>query len=145
MWSHYAAKHRGVAFEFASGGDFVGNAFAVNYSDPLASSDPRFHDALQIRSSALLSKAASWAGEGEYRVIGSDCGADGTVHTSDGGFARIPEQELIAVYVGCKMPEPCIRAIKAELQRQRVPVALRRMRQIPGTLRLTHEAVALSE
>jgi hypothetical protein len=96
MWSHYAAKHRGVALEFASGGDFFGNAFAVNYSDPRTSSDPRLHDALQIRGRALLSKAASWSGEAEYRVIGSDRGAVATVHTSD-GLAHFPEEELTAV------------------------------------------------
>lgn len=68
MWSHYAAKHRGFALEFGSGGDFFGNILAVNYSDPRTSSDPRLHDALQIRGAPSLAEPPM-VGQGERWVV----------------------------------------------------------------------------
>lgn len=40
MWSYYADKHRGIAYEFSSTGAFFGGAFAVEYFDTLPRIDP---------------------------------------------------------------------------------------------------------
>jgi hypothetical protein len=82
MWSHYAAKHQGVAFEFASNGKFFGNACKVQYRDVPEPIDPHSGDPEVIYANAFLTKASSWLHENEYRVIGSEQGHLGFAPTS---------------------------------------------------------------
>ncbi len=67
MWSHYAAGHRGIAFEIDFS-EVVSNIYMVNYSDKLPSfgstilTGPNPHE-------VLSHKTKHWDYEAEYRVI----------------------------------------------------------------------------
>jgi hypothetical protein len=141
MWSHYGAKHRGIAFEFASEGDVFGRAFKVDYSDPPKPLDPTVDGPEEIHARGLLSKAKSWSHEVEYRVLGSDgAAAAATVRTSE-GLASFPSGELKAVYVGCNMPRSHVDAVVNVVRKRKRDTPVRRMFQIPGTLKLEWKAI----
>ncbi len=145
MWSHYAAKHRGVAFAFSSDGEFFGASRKVIYSDAPPNVDPRDSNPGIFDIASVLIKAKSWRHENEYRVVGSERGvaAGADVQITSSGFGTFSPSELRAVYVGCNMPAACVRAIKSELQRRKCKISLHQMIKVPNALRLRSHEVPL--
>ena len=117
LWSHYADKHRGVAFEVDHIND-PKQLKKISYPPERQAMDidtyaqlQRQHDdiglkkyLLPIMEQAIQQKSPSWAYEKEYRVH-FDLEKDINLQASDGHyFIRIPEDFLTRVILGWKCP-----------------------------------------
>lgn len=143
MWSHYAAKHQGVALAFSNGDRFFGNALAVEYCDTPETIDPKSIETASLDVRPFVTKASSWRDEREYRLIGSDTAVDwAAVIRTEGGLAAFPPKELMAVYVGCNMPESCVRAVINEARHSTHVVPVRTMIKAPNSLSLEWKQIA---
>jgi hypothetical protein len=95
MWSHYAAKHAGVCLEFSYSRwePFFGRAQPVSYSEqrPIPSFLRDSADC-QVESN-LLTKAAYWAYEKEWRIVDHDHGF---------GVQILPKSLLTGLVFGCR-------------------------------------------
>jgi hypothetical protein len=137
MWSHYGAKHQGLAFEFNSFGEFFGTALGVNYVETATAIDPTSSGS-DVFVHSMLTKHNSWRHENEYRLFASDEQEEGFIHSTD-GLVQFPPGELLAIYVGCRMPGACVRAVINEASRRADQVPVRRMVKVAHRLALTSE------
>jgi hypothetical protein len=140
MWSHYSDKHRGLALEFSSRGEFFAFSDQVRYPNALDPIDPESCDPIELYIAGLLTKAQSWKHENEYRCTASDHGEPGFVKTKD-GFAQYPSKELTAIYIGCNMPNSHVRAVINESQQSAQPIPVRQMVKVSRTLSLEFKTV----
>jgi hypothetical protein len=73
--------------------------------------------------------------EGEYRLVSTDEGEAGFIK-STAGIAPFPPVELTGVYVGCTMPDACIRAVVNEVSNRSDPLPVHQMTKVPHRLAL---------
>jgi hypothetical protein len=69
MWSHYAAKHRGICLGFRSSSPIFRSAQRVRYSDSPPSLNYFSSTKEEHARALLLSKAVCWEYEDEWRVF----------------------------------------------------------------------------
>jgi hypothetical protein len=103
LWSHYAAGHTGLClkFEATNRTPFFGRALPVSY----VSSYPEISvtDSAETQIDAfLLTKAADWKYEEEYRIID---------HAHGSGNKFFPPELLVGVILGARMPIEDKRAV----------------------------------
>jgi hypothetical protein len=115
LWSHYADKHRGVAFEVDHITD-PRQLFKISYPPKRQAIDigtyaQLQHDEINLKKyigpmmeQMIQQKSSSWAYEQEYRVH-FDLQKDSKLRVSDGHyFIRIPDDFLARVILGWKCP-----------------------------------------
>jgi hypothetical protein len=91
MWSHYADHHRGICLGFSTGTESIfGDAQPVTYSDMYPSFNYFDTTPEQRARLILLTKAAHWAYEEEWRVFRS----------SGHGIELFPAGMLVHVVIG---------------------------------------------
>jgi Protein of unknown function (DUF2971) len=102
MWSNYADKQNGVCLHFRSEGRFMaGSARQVNYTgDRKPILIPLEYNASQdeIMDRMVFDKAACWASEGEYRIIGHD--SDETDYPMADRYCNFDPAELTGITFG---------------------------------------------
>lgn len=69
MWSHYADSHQGVCVEFDATRHFFPFAYQVRYQDEYPTVDPLVDSAGDTIGKAVVTKAAYWQYEEEFRVL----------------------------------------------------------------------------
>jgi hypothetical protein len=126
MWAHYSKDHTGVVIELSCLEKFDsawGAAKPVRYEErmPLLIDDERLFRLMSGQSSigdqdifenSVLVKAADWAYEKEWRLVG---GWDKAKSVEDVPFNL---EEITAVYLGCRASENDVREIKGIVQRK---------------------------
>ncbi|MPZ55071.1 MAG: DUF2971 domain-containing protein [Rhizobiales bacterium] len=114
MWSHYSEHHKGAVLEFRCVEELdsvFGAALPVRYCErmPLLfdedfivrmGSGQASINVAEIFAKAVYSKAIDWAYEKEWRLVGGRTGAEKDYE--DNSFHQ---QELLAIYLGCQMPD----------------------------------------
>ncbi len=106
MWSHYAAKHKGICVEFGTNNEVVCAALKVQYCDEYPYLDLS-DDGLEQSLMPLISKSSEWAYEDEYRLIAQERNAafgDETL-MMDEHMLKLPLRSIKSVIVGCSMPD----------------------------------------
>lgn len=99
MWSHYADKHSGICIEFDA------NVFPFNMATPVkyVSVYPAWTvDA--AGADELLTKAAQWAYEREWRLVAEERSAPATWPDTikvDNGFLSISNNAVKSITIGC--------------------------------------------
>ena len=160
MWSHYAEDHRGAVFEFRpiiqlSNTALFGTptlfaqpvvysvevhvaATLEEYVGYLTGQKPK-PDAPNAFRRSVYTKSSVWAYESEWRVLDKK-------RTGEEGQSVLREfhpQELVTVYLGCRMlPENRKRIIEI-LARWEAPVSLFQMRDERIRFELTAEQIAI--
>jgi hypothetical protein len=96
MWSHYSDSHAGICLRFASGNRFFGRAFPVKYQRDRPRVDMlRGKEEDRVRQ-ALLTKAAFWEYEEEWRIIEMQ---------GPGGPYQFPPEFLDGVILGPRISD----------------------------------------
>lgn len=93
MWSHYADSHRGFCLQFET--RLLGNTYSVEYCERRPQVDYMLGSTRRQVHVTLLTKAAEWSYEREWRMIDLHQGA--CVRT-------FRPTALSAVIFGCLMP-----------------------------------------
>lgn len=78
MWSHYGNGHRGVCLEFDTSSELLQRLHRVQYVDNVPAINLRamlLHDSSQVLA-GLLTKAACWSYEREWRAIHKTAGTE---------------------------------------------------------------------
>jgi hypothetical protein len=138
MWSHYANKHRGVCLEFSTDAEEFSGAYRVIYSERyplfnLADDDPA-NNLLP-----LVTKAAAWSYEEEYRVIAevhATARSDGSLHTHE-NFLTIPPSSLKSVILGCEMGSSSRESVRDIVKRSGKAISVRQAVRIANHYTLT--------
>ena len=95
MWSHYSASHRGVCFGFRTSGDSIlSDLQPVEYSDEYPRIKYFEMTAVQRVRKMLLTKAAHWSYENEWRVLRTE---------PPPGLASYPSGMLARIILGCQI------------------------------------------
>ncbi len=103
MWSHYANGHRGVCLKFSTANNLFASAKEITYQK-------RFPELVLGKEenvkAILLTKAAEWAYEREYRVVARDSEA-GLPEGASMVMARrnrveLPQGTLVSIIAGCQ-------------------------------------------
>jgi hypothetical protein len=115
MWSHYASSHRGFCLRFAPKPPF-GEAHEVRYLDACPCPDP-FHstDWEQIEAH-VLTKAASWSYEQEWRFVDEN----------GSGLHNFHESALEAVILGARPEAKLVTAVTNVAGRRNVALPVYR-------------------
>jgi Protein of unknown function (DUF2971) len=92
MWSHYAAGHSGICFEFDTKEYPFSDAKNVNYQEPFPTPNAFTTDRDQVAKEILLTKASGWTYEGEWRLIINAI-----------GLVPIPPQCISGLILGCEI------------------------------------------
>ena len=100
MWSHYAAKHKGICLEFDKNNALIEKARPVRYSKTYP--EWTLHGAAIDPLPLVLTKSIDWAYEREFRIVGS--ALDGPLKLHD-NFVVLPEGALTAIILGCESPD----------------------------------------
>jgi hypothetical protein len=160
MWSHYAEAHRGAVFEFRpiiqlSNATLFGTptlfaqpvvyslevplaATLEDYVGYLAGEKPKPDTSNAFRKS-VFTKSSVWAYESEWRVLDKK-------RTGDEGPSVLREfhpQELVTIYLGCRMPPEDRERIKAIVASWETPISLFRMRDERIRFELTAEPISI--
>lgn len=95
MWSHYAANHTGICLRFKTHDEptFFVRVFRVIYSADRPVIRPIERDLEDQAFGALLTKAAFWEYEKEWRLIS----------TSGNRFLKFPERHLDGIILGARI------------------------------------------
>ena len=120
LWAHYAAKHRGVAFEFEFSDEQMEGVHKVTCetNDRVAiGANCNLKDPAVFKTTIeqlIRTKAPCWRYEGEYRWIGTIQDIKVQVGKSGLFFRRMPEAlKRIILGVDCDLPEvSIIKALK---------------------------------
>lgn len=98
MWSHYADEHRGLCFQFNASRyrPFFGRAQKVLYRTEMPVLNRIKKSNLENLEAALLTKAADWAYEREWRIID---------HEQNAGVRQFPAEDLCGVILGYRISE----------------------------------------
>lgn len=131
MWSHYAAKHRGICLEYHVGNALFMKAWEVTYASEYPDWVPQGTEADAL--DMFLTKSDCWACEREFRVISaSDC-EPLELH---GDFFKLPPGSLLSIIVGCEGDHAEVMRVVGEHD-PGLPV--KRMIRVPNHYRLTIE------
>jgi hypothetical protein len=102
MWSHYARNHTGVCLEFQCRNAVFGTAVKVQYQRSYPKFDLATGDDEGILP--LVTKAADWSYEGEFRVIAREGASEiPDIIRTRKNLCRISSDALMSVIVGCSM------------------------------------------
>ena len=117
MWSHYAGVHTGFCLEFHTDDAFFSQVHPVTYANKRPCVNvlmPCLEQVPSVYAEGLLTKAAEWAYECEWRII----------HISNGkGVHQFPPKVLHGVILGCRIdPEDKVRVVEWCSARQPRPV-----------------------
>ena len=125
LWSYYAAGHTGLclAFSVASDAAFFGRAQAVTYSAECAKIDLLGDSPEKQVDVFLLTKAAEWKHQGEWRILDHETGA---------GEKAFAPHALVGVILGARMSKPDRSFVVDCLRDRSPPVHLFQARIHPG-------------
>ena len=134
MWSHYANSHKGICLEFGTfQPSLLDGARPVRYADEFPAMELYeivVHEDLRKSASWMLTKAAQWGYEKEWRVLDFDDGP---------GPKSFPPACLTGVIVGCRIPETDRKTVSSWLLTRRCAVAVYQAKQVSGHFRLKIE------
>jgi len=122
MWSHYAASHSGICFEFSNTGSdiLIGQSQRVTYLQFYKKAHA-IHDNMEAQVDRILrSKAKCWAYEAEWRKID---------HQAGHGLKEFDPQILTGVIFGCKIAEANEKRIMKWLSERESPMNAYKARQ----------------
>jgi hypothetical protein len=152
MWSHYAEEHRGVVLEFRPIIDLRSAtlfAHPVVYSTemPVAATLEQYvgyltgqkpkPDASNAFKKSVYTKSSVWNYENEWRILDKNVGV-GAQPFADRVFYP---QELVAIFLGCRiLPENRARIIAA-VSNWETPVSLFQMKEERIRFELTVESI----
>ena len=153
MWSHYADSHRGAVLEFRPIIELrTATLFArpVVYSleVPVAATLEEYvgfltgekpqPDTSNAMMKSIYTKSSAWAYENEWRIL------DKKRPDNEGSFAyrEFHPQELVTVYLGCRMPPENRKRIIDMVATWEAPVSLFQMRDERIRFELTAEPIS---
>lgn len=134
MWSHYAFGHRGVCLQFrvTTDPDFLAGALPVAYSAELAVPTLFGKDHWERVEALLLTKAADWSYEREWRVLDPLVGP---------GLKRFPANLLIGVILGANMSASDRRAVIDWVRSSKSPLEIYQAERHPDRYALQFERI----
>lgn len=132
MWSHYADHHRGLCVRFSTGSPYFEASlpFPVRYQSERPVIDWMKPNLEQELIDILLTKAAFWAHEGEWRQIETGAGA-----------RQLPRAVIEAVYLGCRASCATRDLVRAWLEGLDWPVELHVAREAHSTFSLEFDQI----
>jgi len=140
MWSHYAENHRGICLEFNVFNAVFMTAVEVTYRSQYPIWTP-YNTTEENAVEMVLTKAADWCYEKEFRIIARSEVDNGHPLRLHGQRIRLPENALVSVVVGCESDHQAINRIVD----QHVPgLPVRRIKRVPNHYKLTIEDPANS-
>jgi hypothetical protein len=103
MWSHYADNHRGICLEFGVFNDLFSKARQIAYRSEYPRWMPHEFEVQQERTiEIILTKAADWSYEREFRIVSLMPGSAPHWLRAQGDFFRLPAAALKSIIVGCE-------------------------------------------
>jgi hypothetical protein len=112
MWSHYTDNHRGICLEFNVANVLFSKACEVMYREDYPRWVPCDIDDKRGRVMELiLTKAADWLYEKEYRLISIDDPAYSSFLQLHGDYFRLPNGALKSLIMGCEADQKTIGAV----------------------------------
>ena len=110
MWSHYAENHRGICLEFNVFNAVFMTAVEVTYRSQYPIWTP-YNTTEENAVEMVLTKAADWCYEKEFRIIARSEVDNGHPLRLHGQRIRLPENALVSVVVGCESDHQAINRI----------------------------------
>jgi len=135
MWSHYAYGHQGICLQFLGTKTipFFGKAQPVEYSREYPKVN-LFGDSPESQvKSFLLTKAANWRYEEEWRIIDYENGP---------GEKGFPEELLVGVILGARIPTEDKDYVLHLIKCRRFPVKIYQASVNVGTYSLNIELLS---
>jgi hypothetical protein len=138
MWSHYAENHRGVCLEFGIDNDAFCGALEVEYCETYPALDLADEDDDTLLL-PLLTKAACWSYEDEYRLIAQEKAAAGNFESliTEKNLLPLPANALKAVIIGCLTPPAQREEIQKIVEASGRDIALKQAVRAPNRYELT--------
>lgn len=134
MWSHYAFGHRGVCLQFrvSTDPDFLAGALPVAYSAELAIPTLFGRDHWERVEALLLTKAADWSYEREWRVLDPHAGP---------GLRRFPANLLTGLILGSNMSASDRHAVIDWVRSSKSPLEIYQAERHPDRYALQFEKI----
>ncbi|APV50631.1 hypothetical protein BWI17_13595 [Betaproteobacteria bacterium GR16-43] len=150
LWAHYASGHSGVCLEFDATQEPFRNAVRVEYEQDYPTPDFANGNVDQLARIGLLTKAAWWEYEKEFRLITAEM--DGSYARSTDGYFPVTKTATIAVILGqaCPGADPEAGEAIRQLLEQHAPsvhlrMASRNIRSFSLDYRRIHVDVPLAK
>lgn len=111
MWAHYTKDHEGICLGFATASETFCGCLEVTYSETYPDIDLTTNDHAGFLRDTLLTKAACWSYEDEYRFLAKEGCTDQFIAARD-GFVSFAPQDLRIVIAGCRMTDENLNSLR---------------------------------